>query len=68
MDIVFYNIFQFGYVGKMELFQSNKKDQISLVTRQYLVERLMMKYQNRRSFCFGSTIKEIFDKWRSVYD
>ena len=34
------------------MFQSNKKDQISLVTRQYLVGRLMMKYQNRGSFCF----------------
>ena len=34
------------------MFQRNKKDQISPVTRQYLVERLMMKYQNRRSFWF----------------
>ena len=42
------------------MFQSNKKDQISLVTRQYFVGRLMMKYQNRRSF--GSTIKEIFNQ------
>ena len=32
------------------MFQSNKKDQISPVTRQYLVGRLTMKYQNRRSF------------------
>ena len=34
------------------MFQSNKKDQISSVTRQYLVGRLTMKYQNRRSFWF----------------
>ena len=34
------------------MFQSNKKDQISPVTRQYLAGRLTMKYQNRRSFWF----------------
>ena len=34
------------------MFQSNKKDQISPVTRQYLVGRLIMKYKNRRSFWF----------------
>ena len=36
------------------MFQSNKKDQISPVTRQYLVGHLTMKYQNRRSFWFYS--------------
>ena len=40
------------------MFQSNTKDQISIVTRQYLVGRLMMKYQNRRSFWFKVVIDQ----------
>ena len=40
------------------MFQSNKRNRISLVAQQYLVGRLMMKYQNQKAF--GSTMKEIY--------